>query len=141
MRKLKWEYDLFLTNPSIVDELRIIEMFPSDPAWIHVRWRDDFGTQQNGPIYIAPSGRVYAGTVVVHLSSIMSSVIKDQTGVPNLNHKILVGGYLHIRTNVDSLMVPIEVKLIGGDKAMFTMCASRWPSRFDVGVKNDPTEL
>ena len=108
----KWEYDLYLNNPS-EGKLHVFEMFTSDPDWIEIQVLDHLAEDLYGPIEIQPLGRIYIGSIIVKSTNILTSLADQNNNGYQIDDTVLVGGYLYIRTNLDELVVPIDVKLTG----------------------------
>jgi len=130
VNEMRWEYDIFLRNPSDT-KLYIYEIFPSEPDWIKIQLLDDLIGDIIGPPEILPGQIMYIGTVVVYSSEVISSLNSRHDKEDYINDSILLGGYLHIRTNLDELVMPIDLKLSG---VVVAIEAERARARKKVGA-------
>jgi len=149
--------NIYIDNPSSTEELRILEVFPSNPDSVKVEYlvqqrehrmnhpMDKHGRKHihpsiDSPVAIPPGGKgFYVGSV--RLVRGKSSSYNDSSMVQDL-------GFVHIRTNTDHLIVsvdrfaggPDEVSILGDPSRneMKVMTAS--PSLVDFGMLNVPYE-
>lgn len=131
---IRWEYDMFLKNPSSTQELRIIEYFTTESEFIKIVWRsEDYGDPYLGPMIVQPDKKIYIGTVVVTSENLIAYVASRQMSTKqNLNQDdlspLIETGYVHIHTSdldeknqggENVILLPIEVTLHGGHIAVY----------------------
>ena len=109
---LKWEHDIFLHNPW-QEYLYVYEVFTTEPDWVNFGGNDEFNNNLPEPIVVRPHDNAYVCTVTVLSSSVVSTLVKQFEDRDFIHDEIVMGSYLHIRTNIDEMLIPVDVNLIG----------------------------